>query len=87
MCQAANTLNSRARSSSTEGDAFVLKIFGLLVVIAIGLWVLWRLVDMAWYLWGGLGALIFAFLLVFLVVYVLDRRKIKEAEAQFAGRP
>jgi hypothetical protein len=59
----------------------VLKIFGLLVAIAIGLFVLWRLVDMAWYLWGALGALIFAFLLVFLVVYILDRRKIKESEA------
>lgn len=57
------------------------KIFGLLVVIAVGLFLLWRLVDMAWYLWGGLAALIFAFLLVFLVVYILDRRKIKEAEA------
>jgi membrane protein implicated in regulation of membrane protease activity len=64
----------------------VLRIFGLLVAIAIGLFVLWQLVDMAWYLWGGLAALIFAFLLVFLIVYILDRRKIKEAEAQFAGR-
>jgi membrane associated rhomboid family serine protease len=57
------------------------KIIGVLVVIAIGLFVLWQLIDMAWYLWGGLAALIFAFLLVFLVVYILDRRKIKEAEA------
>jgi membrane protein implicated in regulation of membrane protease activity len=59
----------------------VLKIFGLLVAIAIGLFVLWQLIDMAWYLWGGLAALIFAFLLVFLVVYIVDRRKIKESEA------
>ena len=50
-------------------------------MIAIGLFLLWQLIDMAWYLWGGLAALIFAFLLIFLVVYVLDRRKIKEAEA------
>lgn len=57
------------------------KIIGGLVVIAIGLFLLWQLIDMAWYLWGGLAALIFAFLLVFLVVYILDRRKIKEAEA------
>jgi hypothetical protein len=60
---------------------FVGKIIGVLVAIAIGLFVLWQLIDMAWYLWGGLAALIFAFLLVFLVVYILDRRKIKEAEA------
>jgi membrane associated rhomboid family serine protease len=57
------------------------KIIGGLVVIAIGLFLLWQLIDMAWYLWGGLAALIFAFLLVFLVVYILDRRKIKESEA------
>ena len=62
----------------------MLKLFGLFVGIAIGLWLLWRLVDMAWYLWGGLAALIFAFLLVFLVVYLVDRRKIKEAEAVMA---
>lgn len=68
----------------TEGDGFVLKILGLFVGIAIALWLLWRLVDMAWYLWGGLAALIFAFLLVFLVVYLVDRRKIKEAEAVMA---
>jgi membrane associated rhomboid family serine protease len=57
------------------------KIIGGLVVIAIGLFLLWQLIDMAWYLWGGLAALIFAFLLVFLVVYIVDRRKIKESEA------
>ncbi len=62
----------------------MLKILGLFVGIAIALWLLWRLVDMAWYLWGGLAALIFAFLLVFFVVYLLDRRKIKEAEAVMA---
>jgi membrane associated rhomboid family serine protease len=60
---------------------FVGKILGILVVAAIGLFVLWQLIDMAWYLWGGLAALIFAFLLVFLVVYIVDRRKIKESEA------
>jgi len=63
----------------------VLKIVGILVAIAIGLFVLWQLVDMAWYLWGGLAALVFAFLLVFLVVYLLDRRKIKESENLFAS--
>jgi membrane protein implicated in regulation of membrane protease activity len=62
----------------------VLKIFGVFVAIAIGLFVLWQLVDLAWYLWGGLAALIFAFLLVFLGVYLLDRRKIKESEAYIA---
>jgi ABC-type antimicrobial peptide transport system permease subunit len=67
--------------ATTEGEGLVLKIVGILVAIAIGLWLLWRLVDMAWYLWGGLGALIFAFLLVFFVVWLVDRRKVREAEA------
>jgi len=63
----------------------VLKILGILVAIGIGGVVLWLLVDMAWYLWGGLAALIFAFLLVFLLVYLVDRRKIKESEDLFAS--
>ena len=61
------------------------KIVGILVVIAIGGFVLWQLIDMAWYLWGGLAALVFAFLLVFLVVYIVDRRKIKETEDLYAS--
>ena len=61
------------------------KIVGILVVIAIGGFVLWQLIDMAWYLWGGLAALVFAFLLVFLVVYIVDRRKIKETENLYAS--
>jgi ABC-type antimicrobial peptide transport system permease subunit len=60
--------------------SIVLKIVGILVGAALGLFVLWLLVDMAWYLWGGLAALIFAFVLIGGVVYILDRRKIKEAE-------
>ena len=61
------------------------KILGILVVIAIGGFVLWQLIDMAWYLWGGLAALVFAFLLVFLVVYIVDRRKIKETQDLYAS--
>jgi len=61
------------------------KLIGVIVAIGIALFALWLLVDMAWYLWGGMAALIFAFLLVFLVVYVLDRRKVKESENVFAN--
>ena len=61
------------------------KILGILVVIAIGGFVLWQLIDMAWYLWGGLAALVFPFLLVFLVVYIVDRRKIKETQDLYAS--
>jgi membrane protein implicated in regulation of membrane protease activity len=58
---------------------------GVIVAIGIAVFALWMLVDMAWYLWGGMAALIFAFLLVFLVVYVMDRRKIKESEDLYAN--
>jgi hypothetical protein len=53
---------------------------GVLVAIAVGVLALWLLVDLAWYLWGALGALFLAFLLIFLAVYVVDRRKVKEYE-------
>ena len=61
------------------------KMIGVIVAIGIAVFALWLLVDMAWYLWGGLAALIFAFLLVFLLAYVWDRRKIKESEDLFAS--
>jgi hypothetical protein len=73
------------RSAYTEGDG-VGKLIGVVVAIGIGLLAVWWLVDMAWYLWGGLGALIFGFLLVFFVVYLVDRRKIKESEDLIAER-
>jgi membrane associated rhomboid family serine protease len=56
------------------------------VAIAIGLAVLWLLIDMATWAWGGLGALIFGFLLVYLLFYLADRRKIKESEDLIAER-
>jgi hypothetical protein len=61
------------------------KMIGVIVAIGIAVFALWMLVDMAWYLWGGMAALIFAFLLVFLLVYVMDRRKIKESEDLYAN--
>jgi hypothetical protein len=76
----------RGRAHDTEGDGFVLKMIGVVVAIGIGVLAVWLLVDMAWYLWSGLGALIFGFLLVFFVVYLVDRRKIKESEDLIAER-
>lgn len=58
----------------------MLKVVGLIVGIAIAVLLVWWLVDMAWYLWGGMGALIFGFLLVFFLVYLADRRKVKESQ-------
>jgi membrane associated rhomboid family serine protease len=70
----------------TEGDRFVLKILGVIVGIAFAGFALWWLVDLAWYAWGAIGALIFAFLFVFLLFYLADRRKIKESEDLIAER-
>jgi membrane associated rhomboid family serine protease len=64
----------------------VLRLIGIIVAIAIGVMALWLLVDRAMYRWGGIGALIFGFLLVFLLFYLADRRKIKESENLIAER-
>lgn len=64
----------------------MLRLIGIIIAIAIGVMVLWLLVDRALYRWGGIGALIFGFLLVFLLFYLADRRKIKESEDLIAER-
>ena len=64
----------------------MLRLFGIIIAIAIGVMALWLLVDRAMYRWGGIGALIFGFLLVFLIFYLADRRKIKESENLIAER-
>jgi uncharacterized membrane protein len=64
----------------------VLRLIGIIIAAAIGVMALWLLVDRAMYRWGGIGALIFGFLLVFLIFYLADRRKIKESEALIAER-
>ena len=64
----------------------MLKMFGVVVAIGIGVLVVWVLVDLTWYLWGGLGVLIFGFLLVFFLAYLADRRKVKQSEDLIAER-
>lgn len=64
----------------------MLRLVGIIIAIAIGVMALWLLVDRALYRWGGIGALIFGFLLVGLIFYLADRRKIKESEALIAER-
>ena len=64
----------------------MLRLIGIIIAIAIGVMALWLLVDRAMYRWGGIGALIFGFLLVFLLFYLADRRKIKESENLIAER-
>ena len=62
------------------------KLIGIIVVIAIGVFALWLIVDRALYRFGAIGGLIFGFLLVYLLFYLADRRKIKEAEDLIAER-
>ena len=64
----------------------MLKLIGIIVVAAIGVMAIWLLVDRAVYRWGGVGGLIFGFLLVILLFYLADRRKIKEAETLMSDR-
>ena len=62
------------------------RVLGIVVAAVIGGLVLWLLIDRAMFRFGAIGALIFGFLLVFLVVYLIDRRKVKESEDFIAER-
>jgi hypothetical protein len=64
----------------------VLRMIGVVGAIGIAVLVLWVLVDLTWYLWGGLGTLIFGFLFVFFLAYLADRRKVKQSEDLIAER-
>jgi len=57
-----------------------------MIAAVIGGLVLWLLIDRALYRFGAIGALIFGFLLILLVIYLIDRRKIKESEDFIAER-
>jgi hypothetical protein len=62
------------------------RVLGIVVAAVIGGVVLWLLIDRALFRFGAIGALIFVFALVFLVIYLVDRRKIKESEDFIAER-
>ena len=49
----------------------MLKMIGVVVAFGIGVLVLWLIVDETWMLLGGLGMLIFGFLLVFFLAYLV----------------
>jgi hypothetical protein len=69
-----------------KGGRFVGRILGIAVAAVIGALVLWLLIDRALFRLGAIGALIVGFVLVFLVIYLIDRRKIKESEDFIAER-
>ena len=62
------------------------RVLGIVVAAVVGGLLLWLLIDRAVFRFGAIGALIFAFVLVFLVIYLIDRRKIKESEDFIAER-
>ena len=62
------------------------RLLGIVVAAVIGGVVLWLLIDRAMFRFGAIGALIFGFVLVFLVIYLIDRRRIKESEDFIAER-
>ena len=62
------------------------RMLGIVVAAVIGGLVLWLLIDRALFRFGAIGALIFAIVLVFLVIYLIDRRKVKEYEDFVAER-
>ena len=78
--------SDRLNSAHMERNRFGWKIFGILVASAVGIFVLWWVVDRALFRFGAIAGLIFAFLLVGLIFYLLDRRKIKESEDLIAER-
>ena len=58
----------------------MLKVVGVIVAIGIAVLAVWWLVDLAWYLWGGMGALIFGFLLVFFETGIAKMRVFRVPE-------
>jgi high-affinity Fe2+/Pb2+ permease len=71
---------------SRKGGRFVGRILGIAVAAVIGALVLWLLIDRALFRFSAIGALIFGFVLIFLVIYLIDRRKVKESEDFIAER-
>ena len=62
------------------GAGFWFKIIGLVLACAVGAALLFLFVGAAWARWGGLGALLFFFLIACLYGYFYDRRQVKKYE-------
>jgi hypothetical protein len=60
------------------GASFWFKIMGLVVAFAVGAALLFLFVAGAWARWGGLGALLFVFLVACLYGYFYDRKQVKK---------
>jgi uncharacterized membrane protein len=62
------------------GGKFWLKVVGALVAFFVGGVLLFSFIGAAWARWGGLGALLFFFVLLLLFAWIHDRRAVKEYE-------
>ena len=60
------------------GGRFWLKIVGLVLAFGIGAALLFLFVGAAWARWGGLGALLFFFLVACLYGYFYDRKQVQK---------
>jgi hypothetical protein len=60
------------------GASFWFKIMGLVLAFGIGAALLFLFVGAAWARWGGLGALLFFFLIACLYGYFYDRKQVKK---------
>jgi len=60
------------------GASFWFKIMGLVLACGVGAALLFLFVGAAWARWGGLGALLFFFLVACLYGYFYDRRQVKK---------
>jgi hypothetical protein len=60
------------------GGRFWMKLVGLVFLCGIGAVLLFLLVDAAWYRWGGIGALLFFFIVAVAYGAIFDRRAAKK---------
>ncbi len=59
------------------GGRFWLRLMGLTIVIGIAALIVFLLIDVVWYAWGVVGALLVTFLVMLVIGWAYDRRQAK----------
>lgn len=62
------------------GAKFWLIVMGATIGLAIAVIVLFIFIDLVWYAWGAIGALLFVFFVAGLIGWIFDRRAQKRYE-------
>jgi Flp pilus assembly protein TadB len=62
------------------GAKFWLGLIGVTLALAVGALILFLFVDVIWYLWGAIGALLFVFFVAGAIGYIHDRREQRRYE-------